>query len=45
MFVAIVGNARPFIIYSVTDADEAMDIGNRGFALSYSQNLCPLVDS
>lgn len=37
------GNVKPFVLYTVTDADEAMDIGNRGFALAYTQNACPLV--
>lgn len=38
-----VGNVKPFVLYVVTDADEALDIGNRGFALAYAQNLCPVI--
>lgn len=37
------GNVKPFVLYTVTNSDEAMDIGNRGFALTYTQNACPLV--
>lgn len=33
----------PFVVYSVTDADETLDIGNRGFALAYTQNACPVI--
>ncbi|KAG4074579.1 hypothetical protein HA402_004450 [Bradysia odoriphaga] len=36
------GNASPFVVYVVTDGNEQMDIGNRGFSLSYSQNECPV---
>jgi hypothetical protein len=35
-------NIRPFVIYSVTNADETPDIGNRGWSLTYSQNQCPV---
>lgn len=37
------GNVKPFVLYAVTDGDEAADIGNRGFALSYAQNMCPVI--
>lgn len=37
------GSSAPFVIYTVTNADETMDIGNRGFSLSYTQNLCPVI--
>lgn len=39
------GNIKPFILYSVTDSNETLDIGNRGFALTYTQNLCPVISS
>lgn len=42
-FLAFAGNVKPFVLYTVTNGDEAMDIGNRGFALAYTQNACPLV--
>lgn len=32
----------PYVIYAITDGDENLDIGNRGFALAYSQNQCPV---
>ena len=35
-------NIRPFVIYSVADANETPDIGNRGWSLSYVQNMCPV---
>lgn len=41
----LTGNVKPFVLYAVTDANEALDIGNRGFALAYAQNLCPVVSS
>lgn len=37
------GNVLPFVVYAITDGDETLDIGNRGFALSYSQNVCPVI--
>lgn len=37
------GNVQPFVLYAVTDANETLDIGNRGFALAYAQNPCPVV--
>lgn len=40
---SISGNVLPFVVYSVTDTDEALDIGNRGFALAYNQNACPVL--
>lgn len=38
-----VGNVLPFVVYAITDSNEQLDIGNRGFALSYSQNECPVI--
>jgi hypothetical protein len=38
----ITSNIRPFVIYSVADGNETPDIGNRGWSLSYSQNMCPV---
>ncbi|XP_022218497.1 uncharacterized protein LOC111071456 [Drosophila obscura] len=35
--------AKPFVVYTVTDGNEDMDISNRGFYLSYSQNACPIL--
>jgi len=35
-------NVSPFVVYAITDGNEQMDIGNRGFSLSYSQNECPV---
>lgn len=35
-------NTRPFVIYSVTNGNETPDIGNRGWSLSYTQNMCPV---
>ncbi|XP_055376739.1 uncharacterized protein LOC129608957 [Condylostylus longicornis] len=35
-------NIKPFVLYVVTDSNEDYDISNRGFALSYSQNTCPI---
>lgn len=34
--------ARPFVIYTVTNGNETPDIGNRGWYLTYSQNMCPV---
>lgn len=34
--------SRPFVIYTVTNANETPDIGNRGWYLTYSQNMCPI---
>lgn len=36
------GNVQPYVVYAITDGDEQLDIGNRGFALSYTQNPCPV---
>lgn len=36
-------NIQPYVVYAVTDANESLDIGNRGFALAYSQNQCPVL--
>ncbi|KAH8364232.1 hypothetical protein KR084_004434 [Drosophila pseudotakahashii] len=35
--------AKPFVVYTVTDGNEDMDISNRGFYLTYSQNACPIL--
>lgn len=35
-------NARPFVIYTVTNGNETPDIGNRGWYFTYSQNMCPV---
>lgn len=35
-------NVFPFVIYSHTDGNETPDIGNRGWALTYTQNMCPV---
>lgn len=37
------GNTLPFVVYAVTDSTETLDIGNRGFALTYAQNNCPVI--
>lgn len=37
------GNTLPYVLYVVTDGNENLDIGNRGFALSYTQNMCPVI--
>lgn len=42
-FFFVVGNVKPFVLYAVTNGNEASDIGNRGFALAYAQNLCPVI--
>lgn len=39
----ILGNVLPFVVYAITDSAETLDIGNRGFALAYSQNTCPVI--
>ncbi|XP_059614664.1 uncharacterized protein LOC132260513 [Phlebotomus argentipes] len=31
---------KPFVLYVVQDGNENMDIANRGFSLTYSQNQC-----
>lgn len=35
-------NARPFVIYTSTNGNETPDIGNRGWFLTYTQNMCPV---
>lgn len=37
------GSAGPFVLYVVDDGSETMDVGNRGFALNYAQNLCAVI--
>ncbi|XP_066600385.1 uncharacterized protein [Prorops nasuta] len=39
-FVTKSSNMKPFVLYVVTDADEAGEIQNRGFMLSYRQLPC-----
>ncbi|XP_037936135.1 uncharacterized protein LOC119670086 [Teleopsis dalmanni] len=41
--VETTSNTKPFVLYVVTDANENLDISNRGFYLSYSQNACPII--
>ncbi|XP_034657705.1 uncharacterized protein LOC117894642 [Drosophila subobscura] len=41
--VSTTTSAKPFVVYTVTDGNEDMDISNRGFYLSYSQNACPIL--
>lgn len=36
-------NVSPFNLFVVTDGTETADIGNRGFALNYAQNLCAVI--
>jgi hypothetical protein len=38
----VISTTTPFVLYSVTDANENLDISNRGFYLTYSQNTCPV---
>lgn len=39
---ATTSNTRPFVIYTTTNGNETPDIANRGWRLSYSQNMCPV---
>ncbi|XP_017840026.2 uncharacterized protein LOC108597920 [Drosophila busckii] len=41
--VTTTSSAKPFVVYAVTDSNEELDISNRGFYLSYSQNSCPVL--
>uniref|UniRef100_A0A034WPS7 uncharacterized protein LOC105232641 n=1 Tax=Bactrocera dorsalis TaxID=27457 RepID=A0A034WPS7_BACDO len=41
--VSTTSATKPFVLYSVTDGNEDLDMSNRGFHLSYSQNSCPVV--
>lgn len=41
--VLFLGNVKPFVLYTITDSNETLDIGNRGFALNYVQNSCPVI--
>ncbi|CRK86160.1 CLUMA_CG000036, isoform A [Clunio marinus] len=34
--------SRPYVIYTKTNANEMTDIGNRGWYLTYTQNMCPV---
>ncbi|XP_050094093.1 uncharacterized protein LOC126576833 [Anopheles aquasalis] len=36
-------STRPFVVFSVTNADEMNDVANRGFRLVYTQNPCAAV--
>ncbi|XP_031632739.1 uncharacterized protein LOC116346692 [Contarinia nasturtii] len=40
---ATTSNVLPYVLYVITDANENLDIGNRGFALNYAQNECPVI--
>ncbi|GJQ88053.1 hypothetical protein Trydic_g12974 [Trypoxylus dichotomus] len=37
---ALTSGTKPFVLTVVTDGDEANDVGNRGFSLSYTQLRC-----
>ncbi|EDV96211.1 uncharacterized protein LOC6556541 [Drosophila grimshawi] len=41
--VSTTTTAKPFVVFAVTDANEELDISNRGFYLSYSQAACPVL--
>ena len=41
-FPGVQSRSKPFVIYAVTDANENLDISNRGFYLTYSQIACPV---
>ncbi|XP_018785559.1 PREDICTED: uncharacterized protein LOC108966879 [Bactrocera latifrons] len=41
--VSTTSATKPFVLYSVTDGNEDLDMSNRGFHLLYSQNSCPVV--
>lgn len=41
-FIFFLGNTAPFVLYYITNADEANDVGNRGFSFQYAQNACPI---
>ncbi|XP_001849904.2 uncharacterized protein LOC6040518 [Culex quinquefasciatus] len=36
----VTSNSIPFVLWSITDANETPDVANRGFHLLYTQNLC-----
>lgn len=38
----ITSNVKPFVIYSFTNQNETPDVGNRGWSLTYTQNMCPI---
>ncbi|XP_058456837.1 cubilin-like [Malaya genurostris] len=39
---SLTSGTQPFILYYITDADDAGDVANRGFRLEYSQNSCAI---
>ncbi|XP_050072956.1 uncharacterized protein LOC126561051 [Anopheles maculipalpis] len=39
-FPGVTSFARPFVVYTVTNANETPDAANRGFRLLYTQNAC-----
>ncbi|KAF5299667.1 hypothetical protein FQA39_LY11462 [Lamprigera yunnana] len=39
-FPTVTTPSRPFVLIAVTDGNEALDSGNRGFSLSYTQQQC-----
>lgn len=43
IYFLCIGQVQPYVLYVVSDANENLDIGNRGFALNYAQNECPVI--
>uniref|UniRef100_A0A182JV11 CUB domain-containing protein n=1 Tax=Anopheles christyi TaxID=43041 RepID=A0A182JV11_9DIPT len=39
-FPGVTSSTRPFVVYTVTNANETPDVANRGFRLLYAQNAC-----
>lgn len=39
-FHYVPASSKPFVLNIVTDANEAGDIGNRGFSLDFTQRRC-----
>uniref|UniRef100_A0A182N9D5 CUB domain-containing protein n=1 Tax=Anopheles dirus TaxID=7168 RepID=A0A182N9D5_9DIPT len=42
-FPGVTTSARPYVVYTVTNANETPDVANRGFRLLYTQNACAAV--
>ncbi|KAK5640484.1 hypothetical protein RI129_011295 [Pyrocoelia pectoralis] len=40
MFTPVTSSSTPFVLYTVTNGNEATDSANRGFSLSYTQQQC-----
>ncbi|XP_058066210.1 uncharacterized protein LOC131215831 [Anopheles bellator] len=40
---SVTTSTRPFVVYTVTNANETPDVANRGFRLEYTQNPCAAV--